>query len=140
VYSLEEIYTEASEDADAIHTALPTGVSVINYGVKLQKFSTQIELLNCGRGGDYFRELTSKEYKFFFKYGWREGGIRLSMGNCKRKLGMIEERMREEINTRKNDKHIQKLKVQRENIVKKYAGYNNKLTKIKSNGKEKEHF
>jgi hypothetical protein len=140
VYSLEDIYIEASKDTDAIHCDLPKGVGIINYGVKLQRFSTGIELLNCGRGGDYFKELTEKEYNFFYRYGWREGGLRLSMGNCKRKLEMIEERMRDEINTRKNDKHIQRLKMQRETILKKYATYNNKLIKIKRNGKQKEHF
>lgn len=140
MYSLEDIYIEASQDTDCIHYDMPNGVGFINYGVKLQRFSTTIELLNCGRGGDYFKELTEEEYNFFFKHGWREGGLRLIIGNCKRKLAMIEERMREEMNTRKNDKHIQKLKIQRENILKKYATYNNKLTKIKSNGKEKEHF
>lgn len=116
----------------------PTDFSAINNGVKIQKFPSKTEILNCGRSGDYFQECNKEEYKLFFKYGWREGGVRLSMVNCKRKLGMIEERIRAEVNTRKNDKHIQKLKVSREKLLLKYSNRMQQLNKI-TNGKKEKH-
>lgn len=134
MYKIDEVFNQAMED---FHSIKPTDFSAINNGVKIQKFPSKTEILNCGRSGDYFQECNKEEYKLFFKYGWREGGVRLSMVNCKRKLGMIEERIRAEVNTRKNDKHIQKLKVSREKLLLKYSNRTQQLNKIKSNGKEK---
>ena len=46
---------------------------------------------------------------------------------------MIEFRIRNEVNTRKNDKHIQKLKSSRDNLLIKYSKRKLQLNKIKSN-------
>lgn len=137
MYSIEDIYLQAKNDLGAIKISMLNGDSVVNNGVKIQKFPSKTELLNCGRSGDYFQEFNKEEYNVFFKYGWKEGGIRLSMMNCKRKLDLIEDKIRNEVNTRKNDKHIQRLKTSRENLLIKYSNRNIKLNKIKSNGKEK---
>ena len=61
------------------------------------------------------------------------------MLNCKRKLNLIEQRIKKEVNTRKNDKHIQKLKATRENLLVKYSKRNKQLNLI-TNGKEEKHF
>ncbi len=135
MYKIDEVFNQAMED---FHSIKPTDFSAINNGVKIQKFPSKTEILNCGRSGDYFQECNKEEYKLFFKYGWREGGVRLSMVNCKRKLGMIEERIRAEVNTRKNDKHIQKLKVSREKLLLKYSNRTQQLNKI-TNGKKEKH-
>lgn len=135
MYKIDEVFNQAMEDFRSIK---PTDFSAINNGVKIQKFPSKTEILNCGRSGDYFQECNKEEYKLFFKYGWREGGVRLSMVNCKRKLGMIEERIRAEVNTRKNDKHIQKLKVSREKLLLKYSNRTQQLNKI-TNGKKEKH-
>lgn len=66
--------------------------------------------------------------------GWRKGSILNNLENCKRKLEMIEERVKTEINTRKNDKYIQHLKNRRESILNKYTNLKNKL-----NGKKEQH-
>ena len=38
-------------------------------GAKINKFSDKIEILNMGRGGDYFMELNEEEYNFFSEHG-----------------------------------------------------------------------
>jgi hypothetical protein len=129
-YNLKEIMKQALEDQKTIKSILPKGVSVIGHGVKLQKFSDNIEILNMGKGGDYFKECNEKEYEFFLEYGWQAGSIKLSMSNCVHKLGIIEDRIKKELNTRKNDKHIQNLKTRRENLLNKYAQLKQKLNQI----------
>jgi hypothetical protein len=121
---------QALEDQKTIKSILPKGVSVIGHGVKLQKFSDKIEILNMGKGGDYFKECNDKEYQYFLDYGWKAGSIKLSMSNCVHKLGIIEERIKKELNTRKNDKHIQNLKTRRETLLNKYAQLKQKLNQI----------
>ena len=128
MYSVEEIYQQALEDSEGYHS-LNNGV--INYGVKIQQFPSKTDILNCGRRGDYYQECNTEEYKLFFIHGWEKGGLRLSMMNCKRKLDMIENNIRNEVNTRKNDKHIQKLKITRENLLIKYSKRKQQLNKIK---------
>jgi hypothetical protein len=130
LYNLKQIMHQALEDQKTIKSILPKGVSVIGHGVKLQKFSDKIEILNMGKGGDYFKECNDKEYQYFLDYGWKAGSIKLSMSNCVHKLGIIEERIKKELNTRKNDKHIQNLKTRRETLLNKYAQLKQKLNQI----------
>ena len=135
MYSKEQIYKQALRDERAIQTKMPNGEGVINNGVKIQKFPSKIEIINLSKGGDYFQECTEEEYKYFHRYGWSEGAIRLCMSNTKRKLEMIEDKVREEVNTRKNNKHIQSMKARRDNLLVKYAERNKQLNKI-TNGKQ----
>jgi hypothetical protein len=139
MYNIDEIYLQAIEDTSSIKVKKPQGDSVVNYGVKIQKFPSKTEILNCSRSGDYFQECNNEEYNIFYTYGWREGGIRLSMLNCRRKVDIVEKKIKEEVNTRKNDKHIQKLKTTRENLLLKYSKRNKQLNLI-TNGKTEKHF
>ena len=128
MYSIEEVYQQALEDSEGYNSL---NKAVINYGVKIQQFPSKTEILNCSRNGDYFQECNVEEYELFFIHGWKKGGLRLSMMNCKRKLDMIEDNIRNEVNTRKNDKHIQKLKITRENLLIKYSKRKQQLNQIK---------
>ena len=112
---------------------MPKGESILGSGVKIQKFLDRIEILNTSKGGDYFQELNKEEYKFFFKDGWKIGSVNLALSNYAYKLNVIEQKIKTEVNTRKNDKHIQNLKNKRESILKKYSKQTSKLNKIKSN-------
>ena len=139
MYNKEDIYQQSLRDKNAIYLKLLNGESIINRGAKLQKFPSKIEILNCSKNGDYFQECTDEEYSLFYNNGWEEGCLLLSILNCKRKLDLIEYKMRMEINTRKNDKHIQRLKNSRDKLLIKYSKQQQKLNKIKSNGKKEQH-
>ncbi|QDP54079.1 MAG: hypothetical protein GOVbin1629_15 [Prokaryotic dsDNA virus sp.] len=134
MYSLEEIFSQATKDKQGIYQKLKNKIIVINYGYKIQKFKERIEILNCSKGGDYFVECNDEEYLNFYIKGWKTGSILNNLENCKRKLEMIEEKVKMEINTRKNDKYIQHLKNRRELILNKYTNLKNKL-----NGKKEQH-
>ena len=136
MYSIEQIFIQALEDPSAYNI---DNSSIVNYGVKIQKFFSKTEILNCSKNGDYFKECNKEEYELFFIHGWKKGAIKLSMMNYKRKLDIIEWKIKEEVNTRKNDKHIKKLKSTRENLLVKYTKRIKQLNKIKTNGKEEEH-
>ena len=53
----------------------------------------------------------------------------MNINNCLRKLQLIEDKMRLEVNTRKNDKFIKNLKTKREYILLRYSYYTKKLIK-----------
>ena len=128
MYSIEDIYQQALDDSGG-YKSLNNGI--INYGVKIQKFGHKTEILNCGRSGDYYQECNKEDYEMFFIYGWKKGGLKLSMMNYKIKLDLIEYKIRDEVNSRKNDRHIKKLKSSRENLLIKYSKRKQQLNKIK---------
>ena len=131
--TLIEIYNQARQDPRAIITTFHNGESIINKGCKIQKFSDRIEILNMGKGGDYFKVCTEDEYNFFLVHGWKLGVVHLALNNCMYKLKIIEHRIKQEVKPRKNDKHIQNLKNRREKILIKYTAHKKKLNQLKLN-------
>ena len=79
--------------------------------------------------------------EIFYKYGWSIGADNIMLNNYNFKLKLIQEKIKQEVNTRKNDKHIQNLKNRREKILQKYTErkikFNNKLNQIKNEQKVK---
>ena len=130
MFKRKDIMTQALEDPKSIKNVLPKGVSVIGRGVKIQRFDDGIQILNMGKGGDYFKECSNEEYDFFYRDGWRKGCTQVSMSNCLHKLSIIESRIKTELNTRKNDKHIQNLKNRRESLLNKYTNLKSELNKL----------
>ena len=130
MFKRKDIMTQALEDPKSTKNVLPKGVSVIGRGVKIQQFDDGIQILNMGKGGDYFKECSNEEYDFFYRDGWRKGCTQVSMSNCLHKLSIIESRIKTELNTRKNDKHIQNLKNRRETLLNKYTNLKTELNKL----------
>tara|TARA_R100000544_G_C2225757_1_gene60553 strand:- start:893 stop:1321 length:429 start_codon:yes stop_codon:yes gene_type:complete len=136
--TLDEIWEQANLDAKSKIIILAKGQTVISAGVKIQKFDDGIQIFNMNKGGDYFKILDDYELNLFLEFGWALGCIKLSITNCRYKLGLIERKIQNEVNTRKNDKHIQNLKTRRENILKKYTILQSKLNQVKSKNKANE--
>ena len=121
MYNLNQVFIQAKSCNNSIQEDMPYGESVLSKGIKIQKFSDRIEILDLNRNGDYYKVIESDHYDFFYKYGWIIGCLKLNIENCLFKLKLIESKIKTEVNTRKNDKHIQNLKNKREAILLKYA-------------------
>lgn len=96
----------------------------------LRKFPNKIELVNCHKGGDYFTPFTNDEVQMFKVNGWKKGVLLFLIKTYKLKLNMIEVRIQQELNGRKNDKYIKGLKIKRENILNKYSKRQKQLIKL----------
>ncbi len=124
MYSLDQIFAEAFKTSyPPVTTNTRKGKSFIRRGIKIQKFNDKIEILNMSKGGAYYKECDEKEYKLFTDFGWKNGCLRVNIDNCLHKLNLIEARIKSEVNSRKNDKHIKRLKNKRSAILLKYASY-----------------
>jgi len=130
MYSLDQIYYQAIKDSSSL-VSLDRNPYIINYGLKIQRFGSKVQILNCSYGSGYYREITGEEYIIIKKYGWKCGGLQIDVRNCHRKLKFIEDRIKNEINTRKNDKYIKGLKKRRETIIKRFTNLKNKLNERK---------
>ncbi len=129
MYNLHEVFSQALNDNGSVCMNMKGGTAIIKNGCKIQQMGDCIQILDMG--SEYYKEFTDDQYRVMLENGWKDGCYLLTIENCKVKLDLIEQSIRQEVNSRKNDKHIRHLKSRRENILKRF-------TKIKSklNGKE----
>jgi predicted nuclease of predicted toxin-antitoxin system len=137
-YTLEEIFQQSVNDPYA-SSLNGVGYRSMNvYGIKSIKDNEtgDVEILNTTRSGNYYVEIADSDYEIFLTHGWRYGVYELSLLNYKVKLDWIERNIKKEVNKqgRVNDKQIQLLKSERDNVLQKYTEITIKLNKLKSNG------
>jgi hypothetical protein len=127
--SLEDIFKEALNDSYSAILDTPYVEARLVFGVKIvrDKESGLIEILNTTRGGDYYKEITQKEYQEFYVNGWRYGVYDVSLSNYRRKLDMIDYNVNEAILNLASKKEIEGFHIRRKNIMNRYAKISNKL-------------
>ena len=127
--SLEDIFKEALNDSYSAILDTPYVEARLVFGVKIVKDreSGLIEILNTTRGGDYYKEITQKEYQEFYVNGWRYGVYDVSLSNYRRKLDMIDYNVNEAILNLASKKEIEGYHIRRKNIMNRYAKISNKL-------------
>ena len=101
----------------------------LSYGIKIVKYDDDdsIVIYNTAKGGDYYQELTEEQYEMFFKEGWKIGVLKMALERYTSKLSLIEQRIKEEINGRKNANYLEFLKETRTNTLNKYYNVTQKL-------------
>lgn len=127
--SLEDIFKEALNDSYSAILDTPYVEARLVFGVKIvrDRESGLIEILNTTRGGDYYKEITKKEYQEFYVNGWRYGVYDVSLSNYRRKLDMIDYNVNEAILNLASKKEIEGYHIRRKNIMNRYAKISNKL-------------
>lgn len=127
--SLEDIFKEALNDSYSAILDTPYVEARLVFGVKIvrDRESGLIEILNTTRGGDYYKEITQKEYQEFYVNGWRYGVYDVSLSNYRRKLDMIDYNVNEAILNLASKKEIEGFHIRRKNIMNRYAKISNKL-------------
>jgi hypothetical protein len=133
MYSLEDIYKQAEKDRVAISLSGKGYESIMVYGIKIIRDNTtgQVQILNTMIGGDYYCNITKKDYETFLEKGWRYGVYVLSLSNYRTKLDLIEKKIQKELTGRKSKKQLGILKTKREQVLSKYSQLNYKLNQIK---------
>jgi hypothetical protein len=132
-YTIEEVLSQAIEDHYTSSLDNIGCIAKILYGIRIEqsKSSKVITIHNTTKGGDYYTVVNEEQTKLFLKKGWRFGVFSLALSNYRSKLDIIERKIREEVNSRKNAKHIQSLKTNRQRILNRFAKVSLKLNKIK---------
>ena len=83
MYNLFHLFDQAKSVPNSIYTQTQKMESVMHNGAKILKFPEKIEILNMGKGGDYFMECTQEEYEYFYNYGWSAGTEFVLLNNYK---------------------------------------------------------
>jgi hypothetical protein len=136
---LDSVLEEALLDG---HTGVLDNKGVearILLGIKIvrDRESGEVEILNTSKGGDYYQEISSKEYDVFKQKTWRHGVYVVYLSNCRRKLNFIEASINAYIkeSAKRNSMPSIKLKIEalqsrRLVILKKYTEITNKLNQL----------
>jgi len=132
-YTIEEVLSQAIEDHYTSSLDNDGCIAKILYGIRIEqsKSSGNITIHNTTKGGDYYTLVNEEDTKLFLQKGWRFGVFSLALSNYRSKLDIIERKIREEVNSRKNAKHIQSLKTNRQRIMNRFSKVSLKLNKIK---------
>jgi hypothetical protein len=132
-YTIEEVLSQAIEDHYTSSLDNDGCIAKILYGIRIEqsKSSGNITIHNTTKGGDYYTLVNEDDFKLFLEKGWRFGVFSLALSNYRSKLDIIERKIREEVNSRKNAKHIQSLKTNRQRIMNRFSKVSLKLNKIK---------
>lgn len=129
MYKLTDIFNQADTDEVSINIDGLGYEARLRQGIKITREGQDVQILNTTRGGLFYDEITSEQYQTFFEYGWVIGVYRLTLVNYRRRLELIEKKMKQEVNTRKNDKHIKSMKKIRTSILIDYRRVTKQINK-----------
>jgi hypothetical protein len=132
VYSYTDLYHQAIRDKRSCYRRDDNKESILSYGMMLHKYKDLITILNTTKTGGYYADATSYELEYLFTHGWRKGVLMIAIDNYTRKLDVIEFKIQNEMNTRKNDKFIRGLKNSRDKLLLKYTKRKSELKSIKN--------
>ena len=123
---------QASKDRGTISLSCGKYEAYILYSIKIVKdnITEAVQIYNTAANGDHYKIIDSDDLKVFSKKGWRYGVYVISLSNYRLKLDKIEQRIREEIAGKSNIRNIKMLKLQREDILKRFSKVNQKLNQL----------
>jgi len=136
-YSLNDIFIQASDDSSSSPLHGNGYESYLLYGIKIVKDNetSQIQLLNTAKSGDFYHSLNQEHINLFHDGGWRYGIYVISLSNYRAKLDRIERQIKKHVNEKPNpsQKQLDYYQSTRQNILEKYTEMTIKLNKLKSN-------
>ena len=129
MHKLNDIFNQANTDEVSINIDGAGYEARLRQGIKITKEDNTFHIFNTTIGV-FYQEISEEQYQTFYEYGWVIGVHKLALINYKRKLKVVEDKMRNEVNTRKNDKHIKTLKKARLSLLESYRRTSHKLNKL----------
>tara|TARA_R110002012_G_scaffold50533_1_gene130666 strand:+ start:319 stop:717 length:399 start_codon:yes stop_codon:yes gene_type:complete len=129
MHKLNDIFNQANTDEVSINIDGSGYDARLRQGIKITKEENSHHIFNTTIGV-FYQEISEEQYQMFYEYGWVIGVHKLALINYKRKLKVVEDKMRNEVNTRKNDKHIKTLKKARLSLLESYRITSHKLNKL----------
>jgi len=118
---LEQVWNQAKwhHSSASINTA--KSESRIYKGVKIENEDGVVKIYNTKMCGDFYKEVSEEQYQYFMDKGYVKGVHNVCLFNYERSLDLLQERIRDELGSRNNQKHYQSLKLMRENLINKYT-------------------
>ena len=129
MYRLKDVYMQANTDEVSIKIDGMGYDARLRQGIKITKEGQDVRIFNTTKGV-FYEEISDKQYALFRECGWVIGVYKVALTNYKRKLNVIESRIKSEVNTRKNDRRVKALKKARVRILKDYTRITKQINKL----------
>jgi hypothetical protein len=129
MYNKTDIFAQAEESTYSVRMESNSEISHLLHGIKIiyDKEVKCITILDTTQGGDYFKEISKPDYSTFYVKGWIGGVFHIALQTYQRKLDLIGLKIKKEVNTRKNDKHLKSLKECRKWYLIRYSKVSKKM-------------
>jgi hypothetical protein len=98
MYKLNDIFNQANTDEVSINIDGVGYEARLRQGIKITKEENIFHIFNTTIGV-FYQEISEEQYQTFYEYGWVIGVHKLALINYKRKLKVVEDKMRNEVNT-----------------------------------------
>jgi hypothetical protein len=94
----EELWGQAKEALPNQGSVYGSPQYLMDMGTKIvyHPSAKRIDLYNMTLGGDFYEEFKPDEYDYFLEFGWAEGLRWMSLKNYRRRLAMLEQRLKQE--------------------------------------------
>tara|TARA_R110001632_G_scaffold50941_1_gene126890 strand:- start:21821 stop:22231 length:411 start_codon:yes stop_codon:yes gene_type:complete len=131
-YNMNDIFNQSKQDAYAANFDGEGYEARLMYGVKIisDLETAEVIILNTNIGGNYYSKLTDSDVALFTENGWRYGVYVISLSSYKKKLDLIEDKIRDELDLGGSNSKINGLKINRDIVLKKYSEVSVKLNKL----------
>ena len=90
-------------------------------GIKIIKTNQDVRIYHGNLKASGYIEISPEEYEVFRTVSYRTATHNIIQDGYKRKIFNLNERIKEEVNTRNNKKHYEALRVKRTNLINKYS-------------------
>lgn len=118
---LEEVWNQARWHHSSASITTEKSDSRIYKGIKIENKEGVIKIYNTKLNGDFYKEVSKEQYQHFIDNGFLKGVYNVCLFNYENSLNLLQDRIREELGDRNNQKHYQSLKSLRDNLLTKYT-------------------
>jgi hypothetical protein len=120
-YTIEDIWHQAVNDSMSVNTSFEGHHSYLFKGIKIVKQGKRIVIYNTKLMGLNYNPVLEDELYYFLMHGFREGVINVLKCTYLKKINLLNDKIKVEMNNRNNLKHYQSLKNRREELINKYS-------------------
>lgn len=124
-YNIYDLFNQAKNFKKSTPLIHKDEESYIYKGIKICKMNDQIILYNTFTDKMEYNLLTKEQCDILFEKGFEKGIKILTKSRYEKKIERLNECIREEVNSRNNRKHYQRLKSRRETLINKYSKLSN---------------
>jgi len=122
--TLEKVWEEAKTLSKSTCLSYKKEEAYMYKGIKATKTDDDIKIFSTLSSHIKYNEMDKEDYKLFIMFGFRDAVHIFLKRTYKRKIAMLNKKIKEEVNSRNNKKHYDSLKVKRETLINKYSNLN----------------
>jgi len=95
-------------------------------GIKITKNNDNINIYSTNNAQFQYHEMKEDQYDLFMELGFVDATHEIVKSIYQNKINKINDKIKNEINTRNNKKHYDSLKFKRDNLINKYSNITKK--------------